>query len=141
MENLNHVVNGKKSNSDNHMDIIKEIKEKIPAGTVIPKPDNRVDFIVKKWGKRRGEEALVYQIPNHADPNKPHEKGITVKEWQRAYRRILFDNSFDKDWFTRTLDKCAEEGDCNFTTIGGIFQKLGLVDYERGIYTSRIKKG
>jgi hypothetical protein len=123
------------------MNIIEEIKNKIPTGTIIPKPDNKADFIVKGWGKRRGEEALIYQIPNHADPTKPHEKGITVSEWQRAYRQICYDNSMDRDWFTRTLTRCAEEGDCNFTTIGGIFQKLGLVDYDRGVYTSRIKRG
>ncbi|MHC1740138.1 MAG: hypothetical protein AB9897_03390 [Anaerolineaceae bacterium] len=121
------------------MNIIQEIKDKIPAGTVIPKPDNKADFIVKFWGLRAGEEALVYQISNHSNPDKPYEKGITISEWQRAYRQILFDSSMDRDWFERTLKSCAEEGDCNFTTIGGIFQRLGLVDYERGICISRIK--
>lgn len=36
-----------------------------PAGTVIPKPKARKDFIVKGLGTRRGEEALIYLIPKN----------------------------------------------------------------------------
>ncbi len=119
------------------MDIVQEIKTKIPAGSIIPKPDNRDDFIVKGWGKRRGEEALIYYIPNHNNPDKPYEKGINVSEWQKVYRRISTGEDFVKEWFSRNLPACATEGDCNFTTIGGVLQKLGIVDYERGQYISR----
>jgi hypothetical protein len=120
------------------MEIVQEIKGRVITGTVIPKPDAKKDFVVKGWGMRRKEEALIYRIPNHRNADKPHEKGISVGEWRRAYRRISGGEDFDKDWFSRNMPACAEEGDCNFTTIGGIFQLLGLVDYERGIYKSRI---
>ena len=116
------------------MDIIQEIKKKITAGAVIPKPDAKADFIVKGWGKRRKEEALIYRIPNHKQPEKPHEKGVNLSEWRKAYRRISCGDDFEKDWFNRNMSACAEEGDCNFTTIGGIFQLLGLASYERGVY-------
>jgi hypothetical protein len=68
------------------MDIIDELKAKVKAGTVIPKPDAKADFIVKGWGVRRREEAMIYQIPNHDKPDKPHAKCVTVSEWRHAYR-------------------------------------------------------
>lgn len=119
------------------MDIVQELKGKVTTGAIIPKPDAKADFIVKGWGTRRREEALIYRIPNHKNADKPYEKGINVSEWRKAYRRISGGEDFDKDWFSRNMSACAEEGDCNFTTIGGIFQMLGLVDYERGVYKSR----
>lgn len=51
--------------------IIEQIKEFVYKRTVIPKPDAKADFIVKGWGRRRGENALIYFIPNH---NKPKMK-------------------------------------------------------------------
>lgn len=120
------------------MDIIHEIKLKIEPGTVIPKPKAKADFVVKGWGKRRGEDALVYQIPNHKNPNKPHEKGVNIGEWLMAYQQIMSGEDFTKRWFNHNMPNCAKEGDCNFTTIGGIFQLLGLVDYdEPGVYKAQ----
>ncbi len=116
------------------------IKEKFPPGSIIPKPDNRADYIVKGWGIRRAEEALIYLIPNHKDPSNPHQKGVNITEWKKSYYHILGGAEFDRDWFERHLPRCKEEGDCNFTTIGGILQMLGFVYYERGIYYSRVIK-
>lgn len=119
------------------IDIVQEIMAKVAVNTVIPKPEARADFLVKGWGKRRNEPALVYKIPNHKNPNKPHEKGITVSEWRQAYQQICDGEDFDRQWFNENMSNCASEGGCNFTTIGGIFQLLGLVDYQRGAYTPR----
>jgi hypothetical protein len=49
--------------------ILAEIERKIIAGTIIPKPQGRADFIVKGWGVRRGDRALIYTIPNHTYRN------------------------------------------------------------------------
>ncbi len=119
------------------MDIIHEIKVKIVSGTVIPKPEAKADFVVKGWGMRRGESALIYQIPNHKNPSKPSEKGVSVSEWHKAYNQLMTGVDFSRAWFNRNMPKCAKEGSCNFTTIGGIFQLLGLADYELGIYRAR----
>jgi len=116
------------------MDIISEIKAKIAPGIVIPKPKAKADYVVKGWGMRRGEAALIYRIPNHKNPSKPYEKGVNVGEWYKVYNCIINGEKFTRDWFNRNIPDCAEEGSCNFTTIGGIFQLLGLVDYEHGIY-------
>lgn len=104
-------------------------------GTVIPKPKSTSEFKIKSWGKRRGEDALTYWVPNHKNPAKPLVKGITVLEFSRAYDQLLQDSQFTRKWFNVNLEACAREGSCNFTTIGGIFQLLGVAHYDRpGIY-------
>ena len=90
---------------------------------------------MKSWGKRKGEDALIYRIPNRKDPAKPYEKGITVKEWEQAFRQLVDTGEFTKAWFDANMRRCPNEGSCNSTTIGGIFSLLGLADYGgRGVY-------
>lgn len=109
----------------------------LPVGTIIPKPAAKGDFRVKGWGKRRGEAALIYLIPNHRDPTTPHQKGVTVSELQRARKQLERTGEFTRLWFKENLPDCSKEGDCNFTTIGGLFCLLGLASYEsRGVYST-----
>jgi hypothetical protein len=120
------------------MDIVQQIKTKILPDMIIPKPHATADFTVKGWGKRRGEDALIYYIPNHKNPNKPYQKGITVGEWRQAYDQISHSGGFTRHWFDQNMSACSKEGGCNFTTIGGIFEILGLVKYRGdGLYKSR----
>jgi hypothetical protein len=117
------------------MDIISEIETKFVPGTKIPKPISEFDYFIKGWGIRRGERALIYKIPNQKNPIKPHKKGITVSEFQIAYERITNGEDLNRKWFEETLYGCNKEGTCNFTTLGGIFQELGLVKYyQEGVY-------
>lgn len=117
------------------MDIIKLITSKFQPNTKIPKPFSQSDYFIKGWGFRRGERALIYKIPNHKNPLKPHEKGITVNEFEIAYKRIRSGKDLEKKWFKTNLTGCDKEGSCNFTTLGGIFQELGLVTYDQlGVY-------
>lgn len=104
------------------------------AGAVIPQPEATGDFLVKGWGKRRGDPALVHTIPNHSDPAKPYQKGTTASEWRRAFDQLAGTGVFSRAWFNETMPACAKEGDCNFTTIGGIFQLLGETRYQGGTY-------
>ena len=113
-----------------------------PPGTVIPKPKAKSDFIVKGLGKRRGEQAIVYVIPSHTNPPKPHEKGVTVSEVERAYREFVASGEFTRQWFVRNLPRCYAEGDCNFTTTGGLFVLLGEAEYAgRGVYRRSRRDG
>ena len=115
--------------------IVKLIERTVMPGTVIPKPEARGDFIVKGWGRRRGERALVYTIPNHNDEKSPYEKGITVSEWVEAYDRLTKTGQITRKWFRRAMAECNDEGSCNFTTIGGVFELLGVANYsQRGAY-------
>jgi hypothetical protein len=117
--------------------IVEQIRAKARSGVVIPKPEAKSDFIVKGWGRRRGEEALVYFVPNHENPGRPNQKGVNISEWKKAYSRVMSGEDFSRQWFETNMTACFDEGDCNFTTIGGIFRLLDLVDYERGVYKLR----
>lgn len=117
------------------MDSILPRLQQIPPGTVIPKPEATGDFTVNAWGKRNSEAALIYNIPNHSDSRKPHQKGVTVAEWEQAYDQLRTTGEFTREWFNAHMHRCSKEGTCNFTTIGGIFSLLGLAAYDhRGVY-------
>jgi hypothetical protein len=110
----------------------------ITPGTVIPKPAAASDFVVKNWGRLRGEPALIYLIPNRRSPEKPYEKGITQSEFEQAYNELQSSGKFTRTWFNDNLLKCVDEGPCSFTTIGGIFQLLGKADYSSlGVYVKK----
>lgn len=103
--------------------------EALPSGTPIPKPTSPDSSRIHRWGVRRGERAIVYAMPNHSNPAKPHQKGVTVAELRSAYARLVDEGTFTRDWFERNLSECAREGACNFTTIGGLFGLLGVAEY------------
>ena len=121
------------------VNIERELREKITPGTLIPKPKAKGGFIVKGWGIRRGENALIYLIPNWTEPTKPHQKGITTSEWKQAIERLTSAGDFSHQWFKRDMPACAKEGSCNFTTIGGIFELLGYAYYAPpGVYRKTV---
>jgi hypothetical protein len=105
------------------------IRLSIQPNTIVPKPKAAANFTIKGWGKRRGQEALIYFIPNHNDPAKPYQKGITSAEFTAAFNELLKSDELTRHWFNSQLTACAKEGGCNFTTIGGIFQLLGIATY------------
>jgi len=113
---------------------IKRLRE-IKPGTVIPKPEAHEDFVVKGWGKRANQEALVYLIPNHTNPSRPYQKGVALAEWAASYDYLMDEGEITREWFDRNLTRCSNEGGCNFTTIGGILCLLGVARYDqRGVY-------
>lgn len=109
--------------------IFERIIEAAPGETVIPKPAAKMDFKVKGLGRRRGEPALIYYIPNHQNPQKPYQKGINRSEFEMAYSHLMETGYFSRSWFAKHLPFCNAEGDCNFTTIGGLFEKIGEAKY------------
>lgn len=113
--------------------LIEKIRS-LQQGTVIPKPEATADFTIKGWATRRGEQALVYRIPNHKSPENILVKGVTISEFECAYAEIQSSGQFTRSWFNANLSRCAKEGGCNFTTIGGIFELLGLARHVRGAY-------
>jgi hypothetical protein len=124
----------KEIQSDDMYSIVPKLKCLAP-GTVIPKPEAKDDFTLKGWGKRNGESALIYLIPNHSDPQRPYQKGVTEGEWEQAHQRLLTSGEFTRKWFNAQMPRCSREGTCNFTAIGGIFAQLGLAAYDgRGVY-------
>ena len=115
--------------------IIGRIEDWALPGAAIPKPETDCVYQVKVWGRRRGERELIYFIPNHKNPRHPYEKGVTVSEWQQAYSRLASEGELRHSWFKCSMVPCSKEGDCNFTTIGGVFVALGIaVRHGRGVY-------
>ncbi len=107
------------------------------AGGKIPKPEAKGAFCIKGMGMRRGEEALIYTIPSHTG-RKPYEKGITITEFSVAQTELNRTGMLTRTWFNENLPACSKEGGCNFTSIGGVFEMLGLASYgNRGNYVAR----
>jgi hypothetical protein len=106
------------------------------SGREIPKPEAKESFLIKGMGVRRGEDALIYTIPSHTG-RRPYEKGITLSEFSSAFSELNSSGELTRSWFNKNLQQCAKEGGCNFTSIGGVFEMLGLAIYaERGRYVS-----
>ena len=117
--------------------VIADIKS-LPIGTFIPKPQSDQSSRIFGWGKRRGEQALVYAMPNHSNPTKPHKKGITISEFKRAFEVLRSTGEFTRVWFGQHMPDCNKEGSCNFTSIGGIFELVDVaVHVDPGIYRRR----
>ena len=117
------------------MNVLEEIRKTVRPGTSIPKPKARGTFIVKGWGMRRNEQALIYYVPNHVNPSRPTQKGVTESELVKAHRRLSETGEFTSEWFQVAMTRCSREGSTNFTTIGGVFELLGKARYAgRGVY-------
>lgn len=115
--------------------IIKRIKRIARPGTKIPKPKSTEEYIIVRWGKSRGEEALVYQLPMKPTSKKPSEKRVTISAFKKAYEVLINEGEIRHSWFSKEFPNLKKDGSCNFTTLGGIFVLLGEATYEqRGIY-------
>jgi len=110
----------------NKLKIIELIEKNIKRGMLIPKPFSELPCSVKGYGLRRGEKAVIYIIPGRKNPNNTHEKGINFSEFIEAYKHLNILGDLSSDWFELNLPDCKKEGNCNFTTLGGIFELLGL---------------
>ncbi|MEE9615066.1 MAG: hypothetical protein V3W31_09010 [Thermodesulfobacteriota bacterium] len=110
------------------------VEKKVVPGAVIPKHKGGGKLTVKDWGRRRNEKALIYLIPNPKNPKKPSQKGITEAEFEQAYTRIMLHGEFTREWFDENMKESAKEAATNFTAIGGIFEMVGIADYDSGAY-------
>ncbi|MGB6129032.1 MAG: hypothetical protein WBG30_09800 [Psychrilyobacter sp.] len=122
-------------------DFFKEIKNQIKdlKGMIIPKPYTEKQ-IIKGLGKRRGKEPLIYKIPSRTVKNKYYEKGINCDEFNFSFSLLKQKKYFDRKTFNTELPYCSKEGGCNFTTIGGLFELLGVAEYRENKYVFIDKK-
>ncbi len=116
--------------------IVERVRREVHQGAIVPKPVSTREYVVKGWGRRRGEDALIYLIPNRTNPGHSYQKGIAESELEKAYQHLREDGEISRKWFDRNMQACAKEGSCNFTTLGGIFELLGIALYERGRYVA-----
>jgi hypothetical protein len=93
-------------------------------------------YAVKGLGKRNGEKAIVYYIPNSKRPTEPDEKGFTSSELCHAHRQLLSSREFARSWFNSEIERAKFSGGapCNFLAIGAVFVGLGLATKQRGLF-------
>ena len=118
--------------------IFEKIKSEISAGTIIPQPISD-GYQVKGYGKSRGQEALVYLIPNRNNPNSPNTKRVPKSDWEEAYEYLKDHGKLTREWFEKNTI-CAKDGGCNFTVIGGVFSFLCIAEYNEDGYYVKAKK-
>jgi hypothetical protein len=117
--------------------LLDRILTQIPSGTAIPKPSAKRQFTFRGEGKVRDERGVIYSIPNHKNPDKPGQKGIAVSQLRRAFDQLRT-GQLTRAWWNKNVRHNANEGGCNFTTVGGIFVLLKEAKYVRpGVYEWR----
>ena len=113
----------------------------VPIGMCIPKPQSMEKYHVVRWGRSRGEEALVYSIPRKPGTKTTSMKRITVSAFEKAYRELIKNCEYTYSLFQRKLPETHKDGSCNFMNIGGIYELLGEAKYyEKGTYKRTKKK-
>ncbi|WP_038486934.1 hypothetical protein [Collimonas arenae] len=122
--------------------IVERIRQTISAGTILPRPVAKTGYVVKTWGRRRGEAALIYYIPNHQHPENRIARGVAESEFEKAFAELQASGEFCRAWFQVNLRRCDKENSGNFHTIGGVFELLGEAKYLRpGVYKRCIDIG
>jgi hypothetical protein len=114
------------------MGIFSETVRTFPPGAKLP----GTEYTVKGLGKRQGEKAIVYYVPNSKHPNKPDEKGFTSSELCHAYSQLLSAKGFARAWFNSEVErgKFSSGAPCNFLAIGAVFVGRGLATRQRGLF-------
>jgi hypothetical protein len=115
------------------LDIFQEAMKAFPPGANLP----GTGYTIKRFGKTRGGDAIVYFIPNRVNPKKPYQKRFAASDLQRAYEQLLSTGQFTRVWFSSGMKECAKDGPCNFLAMGAIFVGLKLADKEPGVFTLR----
>jgi hypothetical protein len=118
--------------------LLDRILSELPEGTKIPKPAATGAFNIKGEGIAYGERAIVYTIPNRRNPDRPRQKGVTATQLEEAYRQLLRSGELTRGWWNEHVRLSSDEGECNFTTVGGLLELLGEAEYAgRGVYRRR----
>ena len=115
------------------LDIFQEAARAFPHGARLP----GTGYTIKGLGKRHGEDATVYLVPNRKDPMNPSPKGFAASELRCAYRQLSSSREFTRTWFNSAMRECARGAPCNFYAIGAVFAGLKLADKGHGLFTLR----
>jgi len=82
-----------------------------------------------------GEYAQVYEIPPRTRRQTPVEKRIPESVFKSAATELRSRGCLTRQWFCDTFPDLAAHDPCTFTTLGGVFELLGEVEYARaGVY-------
>lgn len=112
------------------MDIFHQAVTAFPKGANLP----GTEYIVKGIGKKHGEDAIVYLIPNRKDTTKPSSKRFAASELECAYRQLSSTGEFTRTWFNSAMKECANGAPCNFSAIGAVFVGLNLAERKHALF-------
>ena len=115
--------------------MLSKIKQTVLPGVAIPKPVSKEVYLVVGWGRSRGEEALVYELPPKPNTKKASRKRLPASVFDAADKEFQQNGQITRTWFQTNFPAVDADGDCNFTTLGGVFELLGRAVYAvPGIY-------
>ena len=108
--------------------VLKLCKNKTP----VPKPKGKT---VLTMSDKIGQDRFQYTL------GQDRKKSISFATLFRCYERLMTDGEFTRQWFETEFEAEHSSSPCNFTTIGGIFVKMGIAEYfGNGIYKLTKKK-
>jgi len=114
---------------------LSQIKQAVLPGMTIPKPLSKEVYLVVGWGWSRGEEALVYRLPAKRTTKKASTKRIPGSVFEEADKELQRTGQITRAWFQKSFPAVDADGDCNCTTLGGVFELIGrAVHADPGVY-------
>lgn len=70
------------------------------------------------------DDGFTYSIGNNGN-----KKKVTFEEVEKAIKEIEATGSINRKWYEQLFPKRANSNPCNFTSIGGVLETLGYVQY------------
>ena len=115
------------------------VEQLVREQAVVPKPLSSGTCRLLRIGESRGARALVYELPKRPESKRASTKRIPLSVFEECADRLSDTGSFTRTWFAEHYPKLESDGTCNFTTVGGILQLLGLALYSgSGEYNSAV---
>jgi len=121
------------------VDIIQQIKKRFPPGREIHKTRMGTSYTVHKWdhSEKYGERTLYYNIPSKKRGKKPNIKSIPASVFPWTHKKLLQGKTVKKSDCLSDFDSVFGLDSCNFSALGGIFERLGYADHQPGKIISK----
>lgn len=103
-----------------------EVINSIYVGMKIKKPRLESEIIAIE------DTRIIYSIGN-----KGNSKNITTEMLVGAFNEILTNGELSRTWFNKTYPNQSKTSPCSFTTLGGILEHLGFLEYKQNKYIKR----
>lgn len=117
--------------------IQREVERLVQQHAVVPKPQSSETYRLLRVGESRGERAVVYELPKRPKSKRASTKRIPLSAFEKCARQLSATRSLTRKWFADQYPELEVDGTCNFTTLGGVLELLGLARYSGpGEYTS-----
>lgn len=108
--------------------VLKLCKNKTP----VPKPNGET---ILTMSDKIGQDRFQYTL------GEDRKKSIPFATLFGCYEKLTTDGELKRQWFATEFKAEHSSSPCNFTTIGGIFVKMGIAEYfGNGIYRLAKKK-